>query len=392
MISPQNCNGWQAFWDRGGIPMPDSVSLPNFVSFAWKDSDLVREFRTGVCLHGHTLHSEECLSFLPRYLHMAPGVSQILAAHERGPWRVNFANAWWTPPLSPEAALKLEERQIENAGLRPLVSLTDHDNIEAGLSLEAPVSVEWTVPYERSIFHFGIHNLPRESSREWMARFAAFTARPEEQLLPGILQEVAEIPECLVVLNHPFWLEEGIEQADHDLALPHLLRECIEWIHAFELNGTRKWKENCNVVQLAAEYRRPVISGGDRHACEPSACINLTNASSFAGFAEEVRAGQSVAYFMPHYREPMTLRILEAVWDVLRSYPEYPERARWTDRIFYRGEDGIARSLTELWRERRPWMMTAPLGALRGFLQVATAPGLRGAMRHFLAERGEILP
>jgi len=52
-------------------------------------------------------------------------------------------------------------RQIANLGLRPLVSLTDHDNIDAGLALEdEPISVEWTVPYERSIVHLGIHNLP----------------------------------------------------------------------------------------------------------------------------------------------------------------------------------------------------------------------------------------
>lgn len=54
-----------------------------------------------------------------------------------------------------------------------------------------------------------------------------------------------------------------------------------------------------------------VISGGDRHACEPSACINLTNAASFAEFASKVRAGLSA--LMPQYREPMPLRMLGAI-------------------------------------------------------------------------------
>jgi hypothetical protein len=369
------------------------------VNFAWKNSGLASQFRTGVCLHGHTLHSEECLDFLPRYLRMAPGIGPVVDGYERGPEPVDFARAYWTPPLNPSCALRLEQKQIEKLGLRSLVSLTDHDNIEAGMSLritadpnEVPVSVEWTVPYAKTIFHLGIHNLPADCAREWNARFAAFTAAPDEEALPIILRELSEIRDVLIVLNHPLWLEEGIEQADHDLALPRLLRECLTSLHAFELNGTRNWKENSKVVELANAWNRPLISGGDRHACEPSACLNLTNATTFAEFVAEVRAGQSIVYFMPHYREPMAIRILETVWDILRPYPGYPGRERWTDRVFYRGDDGIARPLSEVWRDRTPWVMTAPLRGLTGFLRLITAPGLRGAMRHFLAERGEILP
>lgn len=373
--------------------------MPQTVNFAWKQPELAWQFSTGVCLHGHTMYSEECLSFLPRYLHQAPGISQIVRGYQRGPEPVDFARAYWTPPLSPASALRLERKQIENMDLRSLVSLTDHDNIDAGMSLqvaadprEVPISVEWTVPYERSIFHLGIHNLPPLLARQLMAIFASFTASPEEAKLPGILRDLAELPDVLVVLNHPFWLEEGVEQAGHDRALAIILRECLPWLHAFELNGTRCWKENKRVIDLARTHERPLISGGDRHACEPAACINLTNASSFSEFVAEVRQGHSVPSFMPHYREPMTLRILETAWDILRPYPAYPGRERWTDRVFYRGEDNLARPLSELWRERTPWVMTAPLNALTGFLQLMTAPSLRAAMRHFLAERGEILP
>ena len=373
--------------------------MPQTVKFAWKDTESARQFGTGVCLHGHTFHSEECLSFLPRYLHRVPVVSQIVSGYERGPGSVDFARAYWTPPLSPASALRLERKQIENMDLRPLVSLTDHDNIEAGMSLlvaadrrDVPVSVEWTAPYDHSIFHLGIHNLPPASARELVAAMTAFTAAPDEERLPEILCELAAIPDVLIVLNHPYWLEEGIEQANHDRALPGLLRECLEWIHAFELNGTRVWKENKSVIELSEAWGRPLISGGDRHACEPAACINLTNADSFSEFAAEVRNGRSVPYFMPHYREPMTLRILEAAWDILRPYPGYPGRERWTDRIYYREEDGVARTLTELWRHRTPWVMKTPLNAATGFLQLLTAPELRATMRRFLAERGESLP
>jgi hypothetical protein len=367
----------------------------NTVNFAWRDSQSAERFCTGVCLHGHTMHSAECLSFLPRYLHHVPGISQIVSGYERGPRPVDFARAYWTPPLSPASALRLERTQIGEKGLRPLVSLTDHDNIEAGMSLqvtmdprEVPISVEWTVPYERSILHLGIHNLPPAFARAWMSALAAYTVEPDERLLPGILSELARIPDVLIVLNHPFWLEEGVEEADHRRALDRVLRECIVWLHAFELNGTRHWKENAKVIDLAHAHFRPLVSGGDRHACEPSTCLNLTNAGSFSEFVSEIRAGHSSLWFMPHYREPMALRVLEAAWDILQPYPEYPGRERWTDRFFYRGEDGIPRPLSTVWQDRVPWMLTAATG----FLQLSATTKLRLALRLFLAERGEILP
>jgi len=326
-------------------------------------------------------------------LHHVPGISQIVRGYERGRKPVDFARAFWTPPLSPASALSLERQQIESLGLRPIVSLTDHDNIEAGASLivtadpdEVPVSVEWTVPYERSIFHLGIHNLPPQAAREWMAVMAAYTAAPDERCLPNILSEFANNPETLVVLNHPLWLEEGVEQGDHCRALYHILRECIDWLHAFELNGTRVWRENAEVVQLGKAHGRPLISGGDRHACEPSACLNLTNAQSFSEFAAEIRAGESSLLFLPHYQEPMALRVLEASWDILRPYPEYPGRERWTDRIFYRSPDGCVQPLSVIWKDQVPWILRGATGMLQLF---ATSP-LKLALRLLAAETGEL--
>ena len=329
------------------------------VSLFWDQPAAVDGFATAVCLHGHTMHSEECLSFLPRYLHSVPGISRIVRGYQRGPRpAVDFSRAYWTPPLTPASALRLERQQIANLGLRPLVSLTDHDNIDAGLALEdEPVSVEWTVPYERSMLHLGIHNLLPHSARSWMSLMAAHTAAPVESRLPVILGELGRIPGVLIVLNHPFWLEEGVEQADHGRALDRVLRQCNHLFHAFELNGTRRWSENRAVVDLARQWSRPVVSGGDRHACEPAACLNLTDATSFAGFAAEVRSGRRAVLFMPQYRRSLPVRILESVWDVLRRYPEYPGRERWTDRIFYRVEDGAATPLSTLWKHRMPWVV-----------------------------------
>lgn len=339
------------------------------LQFLWRDAGSAAEFRTGVCLHGHTMHSEECLNFLPRYLRYLPGVSQWLAHRQRGPRAIDFARAWWTPPLAPACALRLERNQIAKLGLRPIVSLTDHDNIEAGLSLQAdgsvPVSVEWTVPYHRSILHLGIHNLPLAAARQWTGAMARYTAAPDERLLPDILSECDRIAGTLIVLNHPYWLEEGIDGADHRRALGIVLKQCNRWFHAFELNGTRTWNENREVVKLAREWSRPLISGGDRHAGEASACINLTNAECFAAFAAEIRAGYSSVLFLPHYRRPMPLRIAAAIRDILRPYPEYPGREHWTDRIFYRGEDGIARALSAVWGGTLPWGMGPIMGSLQ---------------------------
>jgi hypothetical protein len=369
------------------------------VHFLWQDAEVARTFRIGVSLHGHTMHSQECLDFLPRYLHHVPVVSQTVHRYQQhgrnGRPAVDFARAYWKPPLTPASALHLERKQIEGLSLRPLVSLTDHDSIEAGLTLqvtsqrrETPVSVEWTVPYEHSILHFGIHNLPARCDREWMAAMAAYTSAPDEARLPEMLRALAALPGALVVLNHPFWLEEGVRKAAHPRALERLFRECIEWIHAFELNGTRCWKENADAIALARAHARPVISGGDRHACEPSACINLTNAATFAEFAAEVREGHSTTVFLPHYREPMALRILQASWDILRNYPEYPGRERWTDRVYYRGDDGLARPLSLVWQNRVPWM----LAGATGMLELVATTKLRSAIRLLMMNQGEILP
>jgi hypothetical protein len=96
---------------------------------------------------------------------------------------------WWTSPLSAGQALSLERSQIEEKlGLEAMVSLSDHDNIEAPSQLQllesndrVPVSVEWTAPFGSSYFHLGVHNLPPRGSHAMMARLreATETRRPE---------------------------------------------------------------------------------------------------------------------------------------------------------------------------------------------------------------------
>ena len=116
--------------------------------------------------------------------------------------------------------------------------------------------------------------------------------------------------------------------------------------------------------------------------------VNLTNARTFSSFVSEIREGHSTVLFLPQYREPMATRILEASWDVLRTYPEYPGRERWVDRVYYRGEDGVARPLSVIWQNEVPWMLN---GATRAVELFATTQ-LRSAFRLPLTPRGEILP
>jgi hypothetical protein len=355
--------------------------------FLWLDSTATEGYRSGVSLHGHTLHSKECLSFLPRYVGYIPGGGLLLRANAR---HTDFSRAYWTPPLTPASAFRLEQEQLESIGLAPIVSLTDHDDIEAGLSLqvthrraETPVSVEWTLPFDGTILHLGIHNLPAKLDRAWLAALTEYTAAPVEALLPAIIHGLSDTPGVLTVLNHPFWLEEGVEAATHTAALTKFLGIYSRHLHAFELNGTRSWKENRDTIALAEDYRVPVISGGDRHAGEPAACINVTNAATFSEFAAEVRDGRSNVVFLPQYREPMATRVADATWDILRPYPEYPGRELWTDRTFYECPDGVTRPLSVVWNGGVPWLARA--GA--GLVELVATRGMRSALRLVLANR-----
>ena len=70
-----------------------------------------------------------------------------------------------------------------------MVSITDHDNIEAPMLLRVvpearrvPVSVEWTVPYKDATFHLGVHNLPSGSAESIMQRLREFTLHPPARI------------------------------------------------------------------------------------------------------------------------------------------------------------------------------------------------------------------
>ena len=329
---------------------------------------LDKYFRTGVSLHSHTMHSRESLGRLPSYIRRLPVISAI-AEREVGRFHlysgrtVDFRRAYWTPPLSPREAHKLEAQQIESElGLRALVSLTDHDNIEAGMHLQllsetagTPISVEWSAPFLGTCFHIGVHNLPRESATSWMKKFAKHTVNPDARLLGKLIHEVQECPSTLVVLNHPFWSAEGVDAKEHEASLMRFLDEYGGALHALEINGLRSRTENRIVTELASAYQLPLVSGGDRHGCEPNATLNVTTAGSFDEFVQEIRRdGYSKIVLMPQYFEPLKLRLFAETWHILGEAPGEFGRRNWTARVFYTTDQGVERPVSFLWGKEGP--------------------------------------
>jgi hypothetical protein len=320
------------------------------------------QFRTAVSLHSHTLHSQEALFFLHRMAARSRLVRSSLekiktrhrAAHG---FSLDMNRAWWTPPLAPYNAWLLERNEIQNRfGLNALVSLTDHDNIEAPLGLRVlddcqnvPVSVEWTVPYGPTFFHLGVHNLQPASAREMMAALKNLTESRQTMKIAGLLQTVADNSGTLVVFNHPCWDENHIGQEPHVQWATQFIRQYGNHLHALELNGLRPWAENRRVLQMAYELNKPVISGGDRHALEPNTVLDLTNATAFPEFVEQVRSGWTNVLITNQYREPYGLRIMQNVEEIMRDHPNHGRGwRRWSDRVFYQCDDGVVRSMTEL--------------------------------------------
>jgi len=349
-------------------------------------------FRTGVSLHSHTLHSLESLSFI----YTAARKASILAkAIRRGESRyraihgteLDLSRGWWTPPLGAHDAWTVEKSQIQSLDLRPLVSLTDHDNIDAPVSLQVldecrgtPISLEWTVPFRATFFHLGVHHLPQAHARRIFAELDEFRSNPRETRLAEILAELSALPEVLVVFNHPLWDEKGIGESRHRTVVWEFLEKFSSQVHALEVNGLRPWRENHAVLGLAAEARKPLISGGDRHALEPNATLNLTNAESFGEFVSEIRAGWSDVLIMKHYREAFAWRIAHNMIDTLRTYEQHAKGWRlWSDRVFYRCEDGTVRSLTQLFGDKPPLSVAAFVGALHFASEPKVRRFLRGA-------------
>jgi len=354
--------------------------------------DAVSDFKTAVSLHCHTDQSRETLDFIPHYASKIPLISRFLdreleAYAARNGEVIDFVRAYWTPPLPPRAVLESETDQIEHRlGLRPIVSITDHDDIGACTHLQVlhpgrdiPVSLEWTVPFGYGFFHIGVHNLPPAKSSEIWELLAAYTRIPTRTPLAGLLAMLCSHRETVLVLNHPMWDIERAGEAQHANLLADFFGMHGQWIHAVEVNGYRSWSENKAAIKLANEYGYPIISGGDRHGHEPNAMLNLTNAATFPEFASEIRQDRmSEVAILPGYREPVVMRMLETVGDVLKYYPNYPKGKRlWTDRIYWTLEDGAVRPMSFYWKKGGPAWVRASLSVMKIIASRRARPAMR---------------
>lgn len=334
----------------------------NQITYLWNAPAVPRTFSTAISLHSHTQHSQEYLYFIPAFASQHRLLRWALARQERRCKKVrpDFNKGYWTPPLTARAAYELERAQIEDIlNLASIVSITDHNSIEAPLLLQLapatnsePLSMEWSVPFETTEFHLGVHNLPRNAAPELAAAMNQYTEDPREGRLTQLLARLSEFPEMLVVFNHPMWDICRVGFASHQRSIQDFLQRNLSFVHAVEVNGMRSWQENQKVLELAEAWQCPVVSGGDRHGCEPSANLNLTRASSFAEFAKEIREDRYThVLFMPQYQQNLELRMVHTFLDVIREYPGHPLGANWDRRVFHPDPAGVVQPLSELWRK-----------------------------------------
>jgi hypothetical protein len=365
------------------------------VSYLWRDHKAHQSFLTGVSLHSHTNQSRETLDFLANLGSRYSAIRPLLARLERRALskygvRVDYASSYWTPPMTPRLAFDLESQQIQKLGLNSMVSITDHDNIEAPMLLRTvpsargiPVSVEWSVPYGGvQDFHLGIHNLPSSTARQWMRTLAEFTANPSDAQLKEILVALNEDRNILVVFNHPMWDLFLIGADRHRFMVNEFLQKYGAWLHALELNGLRNWEENRETRRLAERWNMVLVSGGDRHGVEPNANINLTNATTFTEFVHEIRRERiSSVLFMPQYAQPWKHRLLQSTLDAIRDYPHFPQGSRaWDERAYHQDAKGVVRPLSEIWpKGRAPLPIQAVIKSVQMLGSRPVSGGLRRA-------------
>jgi len=365
---------------EGGGTRPHHTTLLEF-----RGPATLADHTTAVSLHAHTNRSNEGMADVSRYLERIPLVARLVRRELRAYLRrngepVDFKKGWWHPPVDPQTVLESEAAQIRRVlGLRPVVSITDHDNIDAGLELQrthshalVPLSFEWTVPFHHGFFHLGVHNLRSESAARLFQTLSTYKHAPDATRLSSLLEALNGDRETLVVLNHPLWDLAGIGSADHVALLRRFLLDHGHMIHALELNGYRSSRENSGVRTFAEAYPLPLISGGDRHGCAPNALLNLTTATSFGEFVREIRERrQSVILIMHQYRASLVARKLTSAADATRQYPFYPPGHQcWTDRVSYE-RHGVVQSLSVDWPGGGPiWVRLA----VRAFQLGASAP------------------
>jgi predicted metal-dependent phosphoesterase TrpH len=327
-----------------------------------------REFPYAVSLHNHSTYSVEDLASLNQVVKlwfMTPLEGTLQRAfglrHVSG---LNYADVRYNPPFSPEEVLLMETASVAPYGFDGVhLAITDHDEYAGSLELcrkrpdlsgRVVVGEELTVPFDGHVFHLGIGGLEASAAARTHAQLQR-TARG------GRLDELFETLRasgCLVVFNHPL-IPWGPGGESHIPARQILSR--YGWaIHAVEYNGMRRREENDRVLELAREWRKPVVGGGDSHLLRASATLCVSRAATFRGFADEVREGRSVVLVKDEYFAPLGWKLFLRVLYFMANYRRIAS---------FRGQP-----VSEMLARR--WVLLDPIGlASRAFL--AAMAGLR---------------
>ena len=280
-----------------------------------------REFGYAVSLHNHSHHSVEKLAALNHVVKrsfMRPWSSILQSSFGLGGVPdLNYAHITFNPPYAPEDVYQMEAAAAAKWGFNDIhLAITDHDEFTGNLALlrgrpdlngHIAVSEELSLWFKGHLFHLGVCLLPESGVEETHAQIqsAARGQRYDE------LFEILAASGCLVVLNHPLvaWSPES-----HAIPATQLLSRYGWAIHALEVNGMRPREENDRVLDLARQWRKPVVGGGDSHLLVPSSILSLSRAATFKDFIAEVKDGHAVPFVTPEYFAPLkwklTLRVL----------------------------------------------------------------------------------
>ncbi len=327
-----------------------------------------REFGHAVSLHNHSCHSVEKLSALNhvvkrRFMRPLSGILQNSFGLGGIP-DLNYAEVTFNPPYSPEDVYRMEAAAAVKWGFDGVhLAITDHDEFAGSLALmrgrpdlngRIAISEELSLWFHGHLFHLGVCHLPENGAAATHAQIqaAARGGRYDE------LFETLAASGCLVILNHPL-----VAWAPGARTIPasELLSRYGWAIHALEVNGMRAREENDRVLELARQWHKPVVGGGDSHLLVASSVLSLSRAATFKDFIAEVKEGHAVPFVTPDYFAPLRWKLFLRVLFFISRYRQIAS---------FRGQP-VTKML-----ERRMVLLDPVGAASRVFLGLVSALGL----------------
>jgi predicted metal-dependent phosphoesterase TrpH len=286
-----------------------------------------REFGYAVSLHNHSCHSVEKLAAINQVVKlgfMCPLSGVLQRSFGLGGVQgLNYAEITYNPPYTPEEVYQMEAAAAAQWGFSGVhLTITDHDEFAGSQALlrgrsdlngRVAIGEEVSVWYQGHLFHLGVSGLPESGIDETHSRIqsAARGGRHDE------LFETLASSGCLVVLNHPL-----VAWAPGAAAIPitDLLTHYGWAIHALEVNGMRRREENDSVLELARQWRKPVVGGGDSHLLVASSIVSLSRAATYKDFIAEVKDGHAVPFVTPNYFAPLNWKLFLRVLFFMSRY------------------------------------------------------------------------